>query len=139
MTVPRIAHDIHVTEGVTRDRTPCPILLPYSGTLEPYFLAAAFFVVFLAVFLAVVFFAAARFFGAGPLARCSASSSAARSRVSASTASSLRRVALYSPSVTYAPKRPVLDHDRLPGDRVVAELLERRRPRRARPRCLGWA
>ena len=64
------------------------------------FLAAAFLaVVFLAVFLAVVFLAA-RFFGAGPLARFSASSSAARSIVTDSTASALRRVALVSPSVT---------------------------------------
>ena len=39
-------------------------------------------------------------FGAGPLARFSASSSAARSAVMASTESSLRRVAFTSPSVT---------------------------------------
>jgi hypothetical protein len=51
-----------------------------------------FAVVFLAPRLAVFF--------AGPLARRSASSSAARSSVIASTVSSLRRVALYSPSVT---------------------------------------
>ena len=42
----------------------------------------------------------ARFLGAGPLARLSASSSAARSTVSDSTESPLRRVAFVSPSVT---------------------------------------
>ena len=60
-------------------------------------MAAAFLVVFFAVFLAgarlAVFFAA---FLAGPFWRRSASSSAARSRVMASTVSSLRRVALYA-------------------------------------------
>src|SRR5680860_13830 len=64
------------------------------------FLAGVFAVLFLAaLFLAVAFFAP-RFFGAGPLARFSASSSAARSSVTLFSSSSLRRVALYSPSVT---------------------------------------
>ena len=55
------------------------------------------------VFLAGAFFAGALrvvFFFAGPFARFSASRVAARSRVTASTESSLRRVALVSPSVT---------------------------------------
>ncbi|MCW2850034.1 MAG: hypothetical protein JWR90_4008 [Marmoricola sp.] len=75
---------------------------------------AAFLVVFLAVFLAVDFLAGAFLapflaaFLAGPRARRSASSSAARARVIDSTESSLRSVALYSPSVTYSPKRPSL-------------------------------
>src|SRR5664280_940838 len=46
------------------------------------------------------------FFGAGPRARRSASSSAARSSVSVSTSSPRRRLALVSPSVTYGPNRP---------------------------------
>ena len=64
-----------------------------------------------ALFFADVFFAAtltatlaatlAATFLAGPFSRRSASSSAARSIVIDSTVSSLRRVALYSPSVTY--------------------------------------
>ena len=60
-------------------------------------------VVFDAVdFFAVVFFAGALrvVFFAGPFARFSASRVAARSSVTASTESSLRRVALVSPSVT---------------------------------------
>src|SRR5699024_955592 len=70
------------------------------------FFAADFLaVVFLAVvFLAVVFFAV-RFF-AGPRARFSASRSAARCNVTDCGSSSLRRVALISPSLTYGPKRP---------------------------------
>src|SRR5699024_3882344 len=65
------------------------------------FLAVVFLaVVFLAVvFLAVVFFAV-RFF-AGPRARFSASRSAARCNVTDCGSSSLRRVALISPSLTY--------------------------------------
>ena len=67
--------------------------------------AADFFAAFLVVFFAddflLVFFAPRLVaFFAGPFARRSASSSAARSRVIASTVSSLRSVALYSPSVT---------------------------------------
>ena len=99
---------------------------------------------FLAVFFAVDFlagvFLAPRFaaFLAGPFSRRSASSSAARSRVIDSTESSLRRVALNSPSVTYSPKRPAftttgcLDTGSLPSSLsgAVAE---------PRPRCLGWA
>ena len=46
--------------------------------------------------------------GLGPFARFSASRSAARSSVIDSTSSSLRRVALTSPSVTYGPNRPSL-------------------------------
>ena len=51
-------------------------------------------------------FFAGRF--AGPRARRSASSSAARSSVIDSTSSPLRRLALVSPSVTYGPNRPSL-------------------------------
>ena len=65
-------------------------------------MAAAFFVVrvvvFFAVFLAVFFTARLRV--VGPLARFSASSSKPRSGVIASGSSSLRSVALVSPSVT---------------------------------------
>src|ERR1035437_9134764 len=70
------------------------------------FFAVAFFAVaFLAVaFLVAVFFVvvflAARFRVPGPRARFSASSSAPRSGVIVSGSSSLRRVALVSPSVT---------------------------------------
>ena len=63
------------------------------------------------VFLAGAFFAGALrvvVFFAGPFARFSASRVAARSSVTASTESSLRRVAFVSPSVTYGPKRPSL-------------------------------
>ena len=42
----------------------------------------------------------------------------ARSRVTVSTESPARRVALVSPSVTYGAEAAVLDHDRLPADRV---------------------
>src|SRR5918994_7671405 len=104
-----------------------------------YFLAAAFLVVFLAVFLAgarlAVFFAA---FLAGPFSRRSASSSAARSRVMASTVSSLRRVALYSPSVTYSPKRPALTTTGWPETGSLPSSLSGAGGA-ARPRCLGWA
>lgn len=54
---------------------------------------------FLAVVLRVVVFRVVLFL-AGPLALFSASNSCARSGVMASTESSLRRVALVSPSVT---------------------------------------
>src|ERR1035437_2287593 len=70
------------------------------------FFAVAFFAVaFLAVaFLVAVFFVvvflAARFRVTGPRARFSASSSAPRSGVIVSGSSSVRRVALVSPSVT---------------------------------------
>src|SRR5665647_2174170 len=70
------------------------------------FFAVAFFAVaFLAVaFLVAVFFVvvflAARFRVTGPRARFSANSSAPRSGVIVSGSSSLRRVALVSPSVT---------------------------------------
>ena len=66
---------------------------------------------FVVVFFAAVFRAG---FLAGPLARFSASSSTARSRVTVSTASSLRSVALVVPSVTYGPNRPSLTTTGLP-------------------------
>src|SRR3954471_426869 len=75
---------------------------------------------------------------AGARPRFSASSSAARSRVIASTVSSLRSVALVVPSVTYAPNRPSLtttgapDTGSTPSSRSGAEAA-------ARPRALGWA
>src|SRR5205814_7762995 len=47
-------------------------------------------------------------FAGGPFARRSASSSTARSSVTVSGSSPLRRLALVSPSVTYGPKRPSL-------------------------------
>src|SRR5438270_8968332 len=65
--------------------------------------AAAFFA---GAFFAVVFFAVRLRGVAGPFARRSASSSAARSMVISSTLSPLRRLALVSPSVTYGPNRP---------------------------------
>src|SRR5699024_5068453 len=77
-----------------------------DAVLDDVDFAVDFFaaVVFDAVdFFAVVFFAGALrvvFFFAGPFARFSASRVAARSSVTASTESSLRRVALVSPSVT---------------------------------------
>ena len=116
------------------------------------FFAAVFVAAVLvaAVFVAVVFFAApvveaffagARrvvFFGAGPLARFSASSSAARSALRVATSSSRRSVALTSPSVTYAPNRPSLTTIGLPetgsGPSSASGGLAA-----ARPRCLGWA
>src|SRR5699024_1081753 len=88
-----------------------------AGALATVFFAAVFLaVVFFAAFLAVDFLAVdflAVFFtallrGAGPLARLSASNSMARSRLSSSTESSRRSVALVSPSVTYGPNRPSL-------------------------------
>src|SRR5665647_3423536 len=65
------------------------------------FLAVAFLAVaFLAVALLAVVFLAARLRVTGPRARFSARSSAPRSGVIVSGASSLRKVALVSPSVT---------------------------------------
>src|SRR4051794_898221 len=109
------------------------------------FLAAVFLVVFFAAVFLVVDLLAALFFApflavfvAGPLARRSASSSAARSRVIASTESSLRSVALYSPSVTYSPNRPAFtttgcfETGSSPSSLSGAAAA-------ARPRCLGWA
>src|ERR1035437_6570675 len=65
------------------------------------FFAVAFFAVaFFAVAFLVAVFLAARFRVTGPRARFSASSSAPRSGVIVSGSSSLRRVALVSPSVT---------------------------------------
>ena len=89
-----------------------------------------FFVVFFVAFLAV--------FLAGPLARFSASSSAARSRVIDSTASSRRRVALYSPSVTYGPNRPSLITTGWPETGSLPSSLSGALAA-ARPRVLGWA
>src|SRR5215207_4387882 len=81
---------------------------------------------------------AGRFLGAGPLARFSASSSAARSLVIVSMSSPRRNVALISPLVTYAPKRPSL--------MIMGRPEAGSMPRSlsggvavARPRCLGWA
>src|SRR5579875_3362135 len=71
-----------------------------------------FFAAFLAVFLAVLFFAvvflAARLRVVGPFARFSASNSKPRSGVIDDGSSPRRSVALVSPSVTYGPKRPSL-------------------------------
>ena len=87
------------------------------GGLLGAFLAGAFLAPFLAAFFA------------GPLARRSASSSAARSSVIASTVVLAERgVVLAVGDVRAEPAG--LDHDRRAGDRVVAELLQRRRPRR---------
>lgn len=81
----------------------------------PDFEAAAFVVedfaavdVFFAVPVFAVVFRVVVFFLAGPFARFSASSSNARVGEMPSTESSLRRVALVVPSVTYGPKRPSL-------------------------------
>src|SRR4051812_5704991 len=65
-----------------------------AWVLFAVFLAAAFFA---AGFLAAVFLAVVFFFVAGPRARRSASSSAARSMVIDSTSSPLRRLAFVSP------------------------------------------
>src|SRR4051812_28071269 len=73
-----------------------------AGGPPPVFLGARF-AAFLAVFLAgdLAAFFAVRLRGvAGPLARRSASSSAALSMVTSSTESPLRKLALDSPSVT---------------------------------------
>ncbi len=83
-------------------------LAAWTYFLAAAFLAGDFLVVFLAVFFAVFLAVFLPPFLAGPLARRSASSSNARSGVSVSSESSLRSVALYSPSVTYMPKRPSL-------------------------------
>ena len=100
-------------------------------TGAPVFLAAAFLA---GAFLAAVFFAvvflAAFFLVAGPRARRSASSSAARSMVIDSTSSPLRRLALVSPSVTYGPEPALADGHRALGHRVGAQLLAAARPRR---------
>src|SRR5690606_26825228 len=78
-----------------------------------FFLGAAFFAA--GFFVVVAFFAGAFFAGAflagflaGPLARLSASSCTARSKSTSSTVSPRGMVALVTPSVTYAPKRPSL-------------------------------
>src|SRR5690606_18902087 len=73
-----------------------------------FFLGAAFFAV--VAFFACAFFAGAFLAGffAGPLARLSASSCTARSKSISSTVSPRGMVALVTPSVTYAPKRPSL-------------------------------
>src|SRR6185369_1740873 len=76
---------------------------------------------------------------AGPRARRSASSSAARSIVSVAISSPLRRLAFVSPSVTYGPKRPSLSTTGLPlagsapssrSGGISAALR--------RPRVFGW-
>ena len=102
----------------------------FGAALDTAFFAVVFLAVvfFAAVLRVVVFLAALRaFFLAGPRARFSASSSSPRSRVIDSGSSSLRSVALVSPSVTYGAEPAVLDHDRLPRRRVVAQLAQRRR------------
>ena len=75
------------------------------------FLAVVFFALdFLAALFFALDFLAALFlrdrFLAGPLARRTCNRSEARSMVISSGFSSLGMVALYSPSVTYGPKRP---------------------------------
>ena len=91
----------------------------------------------MAAFFAAAFLAG-RFFGAGPLARFSASSSAARSAVIVAISSPRRSVAFTSPSVTYAPNRPSLmtmgRPDTGSGPSSASGGLAA-----ARPRCLGWA
>jgi len=81
---------------------------------------------------------AGRFLGAGPLARLSASSSAARSEVIVSISSPRRNVALISPSVTYGPKRPSLINIGRPDAGSAPSSLSGGFAA-ARPRCLGWA
>src|SRR4051794_12094521 len=116
-----------------------------AAFLAADFLAVAFLAVaFLAPdFLAGVFLAAAlvppRFFlGAGPAARLSASSSAARSRVISSIDSPRGMVRFTVPSVRYGPNRPSLITmvspvaGSGPTSRNGSAL---RWPRR----CLGWA
>ena len=99
----------------------------------PVFFAVAFFAV---LFLAAAFFAAV-FFGRalGPLV---GEQSTPRSGVIVSTSSSLRRVALVSPSVTYGPKRPSLTTTGFPLTGSVPSSLSGGLAA-ARPRCLGWA
>src|SRR4051794_32851725 len=114
-------------------------LLDHTGSGQD-FLATAFLVVFFAAdFLAGAFFAPflAAFF-AGPFSRRSARSSAARSRVISSTESSLRRVALYSPSVTYSPKRPALTTIGWPETGSLPSSFSGGAAA-ARPRVFGWA
>ncbi len=82
------------------------------------FLAGVFFAAALDAVLAAAFFGAAVFFaalfealfffGAGPFARFSASSSIARSSVSSSIVVPRGTVMFVSPSVMYGPKRPSL-------------------------------
>src|SRR3954470_8265261 len=102
------------------------VVLLADDFLAGDFFAGAFFAPFLAAFLA------------GPRSRRSASSSAARSSVIASTVSSLRRVALYSPSVTYSPKRPDFTTAGAPETGSGPSSFNGGAAA-ARPRCLGWA
>ena len=81
---------------------------------------------------------AGRFLGAGPLARFSASSSAARSAVIVSMSSPRRNVALISPSVTYGPEAPFLDDHGRPDAGSVPRSFSGGLAA-ARPCCLGWA
>ena len=76
---------------------------------------------------------------AGPRARRSASSSAARSSVSVSTSSPRAEARVRLAVGDVRAEAAVLDDDRLAADRIGAELLERRRGRAPRPRCFGWA
>ncbi len=97
-----------------------------AAFLAVAFLAGAFFAAFLAVFFT------------GPRARLSASSSKPRSGESCSGSSSLRSVALVSPSVTYGPKRPSLTTTGLP-DTGSSPSSASGGFAAARPRCLGCA
>ena len=103
------------------------------------FFVAAFLVAdfFVAAFLVAVVFLAARLRVTGPRARFSANSSAPRSGVIVSGSSSLRRVALVSPSVTYAPNRPSLTTIGLPDTGSLPSSLSGAAA--ALPRSLGWA
>ena len=91
---------------------------------------------FLAGALRVAFFAG-RF--AGPRARRSASSSAARSSVIDITSSPLRRLALVSPSVTYGPNRPSLITIGLPDAGSAPSSRSGGAAALCRPRRLGSA
>ena len=82
---------------------------------------------------------AVRFFGAGPRARRSESSSAARSSVSVSIASSLRSEALVSPSVTYGPKRPSFTTIGLPETGSLPSCFSGGAASRCPRRCFGCA
>ena len=106
--VPQLRHAAGSAGALRSRRSPYAVTaVPAAGQafLAAAFFAAVFFgrllrVVFLAVFFAVFFAPFLAAFFAGPLARRSASSSAARSMVIVASSSPWRRVALYSPSVT---------------------------------------
>ena len=89
------------------------------------FLAGAFFA---AAFVPEAFAGArfAVFFGAGPAARFSDSMSDATSIVIVSGVCPRRSDAFDSPSVTYGPEPTLLDDHRLLGQRIDAEVAQRR-------------